>query len=78
MMDLVYALPALAVGLVFGAIGLPWKDSQWRNTSTLEYWTVWAVFWWALLPFFMVHAARGYFERWSHHLARKRYERNNP
>lgn len=76
MMDLIYAMPVLAIGLVIAVIALPWKDTHGRSISTIEYWIVWAVFWWAILPYLIVHAARWYIDRWSHYMARKRYERS--
>lgn len=76
MMDVVYALPVLAVGLVLGVVALPWKRTQWKNASTLEYWTMWVVFWWFILPMMLVQAAGTFLDRRRHHLARKAYDRS--
>lgn len=67
----------LVPGLIFAVLSLPWKASAWRNQSTLEYWIVWAVFWWVLLPYLLWQAVRLLMDRWSDYLAERRHTRNN-
>lgn len=70
-----FAIP-FAIGLLLAVMSLPWRHTQWRNVSTIEYWILWTVFWWALLPYMAIFAAIRYSSMWSDYMARRRYERS--
>lgn len=73
---MIYSAIPFAIGLLFGLLSLPWRHTQWRNVSTLEYWILWTVFWWALLPYMAILAVIRYSSMWSDYKARRRYERS--
>jgi hypothetical protein len=68
-----FAAAYCLIGVAIATLSLPWRDTEWRNVFTLEYWTINAVFW----PYFLLAYAwfsfRNFPNAWSDYRARRRH-----
>jgi hypothetical protein len=65
------------IGIAIAVLSLPWRNTEWRNVSTLEYWTVHAIFWPYLLLTYAWLAFRRFLDAWGDYRARRRYLRGD-
>ena len=64
------------LGVAIAVLQLPWRDTEWRNVFSLEYWAVNAIFWPYILLAHIWVVFRRFLNVWTDYRARRRYLRS--